>query len=82
MKLAGHIDSVTAVALSPDGTRALTGSQDNTVKRWDALTGKEILTLTGHKEEVTSVSFSPDGKKVLTSGRDGQTILWPAEDWK
>jgi WD40 repeat protein len=70
------------VALSPDGTRALTGSQDNTVKLWDALTGKEILTLTGHNEEVTSVSFSPDGQDVLSSSRDGRTILWPSRDWK
>jgi WD40 repeat protein/serine/threonine protein kinase len=79
--LVGHTGGITSVALSPDGTRALTGSQDNAVKLWDATTGKEILTLSGHGEEVTSVSFSPDGLAALTSGRDGRTLVWPAVDW-
>ena len=50
----------------PTRRRVLTGSQDNTVKLWDARTdcerGKEILSLAGHTQEVTSVSFSPDGR--------------------
>jgi WD40 repeat protein len=33
--LAGHIAAVTAVAFSPDGTRVVTGSGDNTARLWD-----------------------------------------------
>ena len=72
---------MTAVALSPDGSRALTGSEDNTAKLWDAATGKEILTLAGHADEVTAVEFSPDGLTALTSGRDGRVQLWPTAPW-
>ena len=79
---AGHTAAVTSVAFSPDGTRVLTGSQDNTAKLWDAATGKEILSLPGHTQEVTSVSFSPDGRNVLTSSRDGTAIIWLANDWR
>jgi WD40 repeat protein len=82
IKLEGHTAAVTSVAFSPDGTRALTGSQDNTAKLWDATTGKEILSLPGHTQEVTSVSFSPDGQNVLTSSRDGTAIIWLARDWR
>jgi WD40 repeat protein len=60
----------------------LTGSQDNTVKLWDAHTGKEILSLTGHEQEVTSVAFSPDGRLALSSSRDGRAIVWLAVDWR
>jgi WD40 repeat protein len=35
MRLEGHTNSVTAVAFSPDGTRLLTGSEDNTARLWD-----------------------------------------------
>src|SRR5690606_3519632 len=72
----------TAVAISEDGQRALTGSQDNTIKLWDATTGKEILTLTGHQQEVTAVGFSPTGHDVVSSSRDGSAIVWLAVDWK
>ena len=78
IKLGGHTAAITAVAFSPDGTRVLTGSQDNTAKLWDAHTGKEILSLPGHTQEVTSVGFSPDGLHVLTSSRDGTAIIWLA----
>ena len=39
---------VSAVAFSPDGTRVLTGSGDNTARLWDAATGKAVATLAGH----------------------------------
>jgi WD40 repeat protein len=80
--LAGHTAAVTSVAFSPDGTRVLTGSRDNSAKLWDAETGKEILSLPGHTQEVTSVAFSPDGLSVLTSSRDGTAIIWLAKDWR
>jgi WD40 repeat protein len=38
----GHSREVTSVAYSPDGIRIISGSADNTVKVWDAATGKEV----------------------------------------
>ena len=35
----GHTDAVYSVALSADGRRALSGSQDKTVRLWNTDTG-------------------------------------------
>ena len=39
---------VTAVAIAPDGTWLATASDDETVRIWDAATGRHRATLTGH----------------------------------
>ena len=43
--LTGHSDLVYSVAYSPDGKHVVSGSRDNTVKVWDAQTGKEVSVL-------------------------------------
>ena len=40
LTLAGHRFGVTAAQWSPDGTRIITGSEDATVRLWDASTGE------------------------------------------
>jgi serine/threonine protein kinase/dipeptidyl aminopeptidase/acylaminoacyl peptidase len=81
--LRGHEDWVTSVAFSPDGTTLASGSYDNTIRRWDAATGKPLgEPLRGHEDWVTSVAFSPDGT-TLASGSDDKTIrLWDAASGK
>ena len=39
---AGHSDDVNSVAISADGKRVVSGSDDNTVKIWDVDTGTEV----------------------------------------
>jgi WD40 repeat protein len=67
--LQGHKGSVLSVAYSPDGKRIVSGSQDNTVKVWDANKGQEILSFKGHTSAVDSVVWSPDGKRIVTANR-------------
>src|SRR5262249_44406856 len=49
---------------------------DKTVKVWDAVTGKEVLTLRGHDSVVHAIAFSPDGKQLATGSGDRTVKLW------
>src|SRR5262245_56648155 len=53
----GHTDGVIAVALSPDGKRALLGAvcygpRDTVARLWDTATGREVRRLEGHTDGV------------------------------
>jgi WD40 repeat protein len=74
--LTAHADAVISVSFSADGKRVVSGSQDRTVKVWDAQTGQETLTLKGHSEPVWSVSFSPDGKRIVSGSLDDTLKVW------
>jgi len=76
--LAGHSYGVTAVAVSPDGQRIASGSQDNTIKIWDATTGQEEKTLAGHSDWVWGVAFSPDGRRIVSGSNDKTMKIWDA----
>ena len=71
---------VTAASFSPDGSRIVTASQDNTAKVWDANTGAELLTLKGHTNWVYSASFSPDGLRIVTGSDDKTAKVWDAKN--
>jgi WD40 repeat protein/transcriptional regulator with XRE-family HTH domain len=76
----GHTDGLYGLAFSPDGKYVLTGSNDNTVRLWDIVTGKEVRRFIGHTKGLYAVTFSPDGKYVLTSGGNDDTArLWDAQ---
>lgn len=81
--LDGHTGWVTCVAITPDGKRAISGSDDHTCIFWDLENGRTIYLLKGHEFSVRSVSMTPDGRWALTStGESGvlrkynKSILW------
>ena len=71
----GHVDDVTAVVWSPDGTRIATGSGDG-VRVWDAVTGEGLFSL-GYGRGVESVAWSPDNSRIAT-GSDNGVRVWDA----
>ena len=73
----GHGGSVRHVAYSPDGAWIASGSNDNTIRIWNAETGALTQTLGGHTHGVLSVAFSPDGSQ-LASSSFSEILIW---DW-
>ncbi len=74
--LTGHSNSVTSVAISPDGRTLVSGSSDNTIKVWDLVTFREKATLTGHSDWVLSVAISPDGRTLVSGSYDNTIKVW------
>jgi WD40 repeat protein len=73
-----HADRVRVAKFSPDGTRMVSASDDQTARIWDVLSGKLIATCTGHKGVIFDAEFSHDGKDVLTISEDGTARIWQA----
>jgi len=76
VKLVGHTGKVAAIEFSPDGRWLATGSHDETVKIWEAKTGKMLVSLQGHTGAVTAVAFSPDGTRLATGTDQGELRVW------
>ena len=70
------------MAISPDGTRLLTGCVDGTVHGWSARTRQPIGRPLHHQGPVHSVEFSSDGRTVLTGGGNRTARLWDAATGK
>ncbi len=77
--LAGHSDSVFAVAATPDGKHAVSASDDDTLKVWDLESGREVRTLAGHSDSVFAVAVAPDGKRVVSASHDQTLKVWDLE---
>ena len=74
--LRGHMRPVFALAVSGDGKRLCSATQETTIKVWDVEAGKEICTLGGHLRPVMSLALSRDGKQLYSGGADQTVKLW------
>ena len=72
----GAIGAITSIAITPDGTKVVSGSSDKTVRIWDINTGELLKTLEGHTYNVNSVAITPDGTKVVSGSSDKTVRIW------
>lgn len=73
------VTPVRSVAISPDGTRIVSGNDDHTARVWDANTGSLISSLNvGGDRPVWSVAFSPDGRSIATGSGNRVLQVWDA----
>ncbi|MBW4494282.1 MAG: hypothetical protein KME26_14580 [Oscillatoria princeps RMCB-10] len=69
--LTGHTSAVVAVAITPDGQKAVSASDDNTQKIWDLNTGEEMATFTG-EYPLYCCAVAPDGVTVVAGDEFGR----------
>ena len=74
--LNGHTNLVYGITWSPDSKKIASGSMDSTVKIWDAVQGKELMTLKGHTNGIGRIAWSPNGKYIASTGRDKTVRIW------
>src|SRR5947199_974756 len=77
--LEGHQGVVYSVAFDPQGETLASGSDDKTVKLWEARSGKLLRTLEGHTTRVDRVAFSTDGRLLASKSADYTIRLWNCE---
>jgi WD40 repeat protein len=64
------------LAFSPDSRLLAVPSGVNTIKVWDASSGREEWTLRGHTARVLCVAFNPDGRHLASTSEDGTVMVW------
>jgi cytochrome c len=74
-QLRGHGGPVRAVAVSPDGSAAVSGGFDQSAIRWSLRSDTAEQVLRFHQGSVNAVAFLPDGR-IATAGEDGRVALW------
>jgi WD40 repeat protein len=74
--LEAHQDLVSSVVLSADQTKVVTGSWDNTIRVWNAQTGKLEQSLAGHERLVNSIAISDDGTNLVSASDDKTLKVW------
>jgi WD40 repeat protein/serine/threonine protein kinase len=72
----GHGAAIDFVTFSPDGRTLVTVSSDQTVRLWDAATGRAIGEPLRTDGPVRVATFSPDSRWLLTGGLDKTARLW------
>jgi WD40 repeat protein len=70
--LESHNDRIWALAVSPCGKLALSGSADNSVILWDLSLNRKNFIWREHNATVQAVDFSNDGRFCLSAGDDGR----------
>jgi len=74
-QLRGHGGPVRALAISPDGTRAVSGSFDTSAIRWSLARDAAEQVLRFHDGAVNAVAYLKDGR-IVTAGADAHIAIW------
>jgi WD40 repeat protein len=73
-ELVGHDDRVNCVTYSPGGRWIATGSDDRSIRLWDAETGEErgVAEL---DTQIRALAFTPDGRKLVSGNASTSCYL-------
>src|SRR5689334_18940104 len=76
-QLRGHGGPVRALAISADGSHAVSGSFDTSAIRWSLARNSAEQVLRGHDGAVNAVAYLKDGR-IATASEDATIAIWTA----
>ncbi len=71
----GHTSSINTIDLSPDGKWILSGSDDDSIKLWEAESGRLIRTFKDN-DNVEFAAFLPGGRSFFSFNWKGNVSVW------
>jgi cytochrome c len=74
-QLRGHGGPVRALAISPDGSEAISGSFDTSAIRWSLKRNAAVQVMRFHDDAVNAVAWLKDGR-IATAGADAHIAIW------
>jgi eukaryotic-like serine/threonine-protein kinase len=82
VECAGHTLKVNHAAISADGSRLVTASDDGSARTWDMRAQDEKLACASlkHDDKVMHAAFNSNASRVVTACADGTVRVWDAED--
>lgn len=74
----GHISSVSSAVFTHDGSKVISGSNDGTIRVWNAKTGQELRSFNGFQPSgVSAIAINKDGTRIASGNlSDKPTRLW------
>jgi WD40 repeat protein len=78
----GEGSVLTAIALSPDASIAVTGDSEGKIRTYNIWKQKPGPKFKEHKGSIIALAFSPDGKLVASASADRSVQIWRAADGK
>jgi len=81
LTLAGHDSAITAIAISPDGSKLVSGSEDGILRLWDMATGRQIVSAEAHERKVSALAINQDGTLLVSGSFDKAIFAWNLKDF-
>jgi WD40 repeat protein len=74
--LAGHRETVTDLAFTPDGEGLISVDRDGIVNLWDVADRQLVTTFTGPTDGINALAVSADGRTLVVASEDDNVYRW------
>ena len=74
--ICAEAEGTTAVALSSDGWRAMSGHTDGALRVWEVSSGTCTAVLEGHTAGITGIALCDREKVLVSCSEDGTLLVW------
>lgn len=74
--LTGHSNWIKSLAVSSDGQKLASGSNDRSIRVWEVASGKQLVRLEGHEGPIEALAFSPDNRWLVSGSADATIRVW------